>query len=153
MFFLGRFTLDAASEFLLGTSVNTLNARLPFPHNHPLARLTLTDGSSATPHSSDFATAFSRAQVVIVDRIERAPFSPLFEMKKDEMVEPMREILKFVDPIVRNALSQKKRKAARPDRGHSAVDEEDTFLTHLLESTDGEFSNFCISFLQKPFQI
>ncbi|GJJ09820.1 hypothetical protein Clacol_004044 [Clathrus columnatus] len=129
----GRFTLDAASEFLLGTSVNTLNAFLPFPFNHPSANRDL-NGDLFTSSLSDFSTAFSRAQVIVRDRIERAPFGPLFEMKEDEVVAPMKEILSFVDPIVRNALSQRRRKVQKPE--DKIVDDESTFLMHLLESTD-----------------
>ncbi|GJJ15855.1 hypothetical protein Clacol_010133 [Clathrus columnatus] len=134
----GRFTLDAASEFLLGTSVNALNAFLPLPYNHPSAKREL-NGELLTSSSSDFATAFARAQVILLDRIERAPFGPLFEMKEDEIVVPMKEILKFVDPIVRNALSQTRRKVQKPeDKAVGSVedDDESTFLMHLLESTD-----------------
>lgn len=72
--------------------------------------------------------------------MERSPFAPLFEMTGDLIAEPMKEILKFVDPIVRNALAQKQRKMQLETKKatDTVEEEEDTFLVHLLESTDGE---------------
>ena len=117
-----RFTLDLASEFLLGTSVNSLDSPLPLPYNSPTSQPIMSTASTR------FARAFASAQVTLLARIELGSLWPLAEIFEDKMKGPMTEIKSFIEPIVRNALKKRERDGAK---------EEETLLGHLLSVTDG----------------
>lgn len=118
-----RFTLDSASEFLLGASVNSLDAPLPMPYNSPAAQFEI-----ATTASTRFARAFATAQVTLLGRIELGNIWPLSEMFQNKMTGPMAEIRSFIDPIVRNAITMREK---------GGTTDGETLLRHLLDVTDG----------------
>ena len=120
-----RFTLDSASEFLLGASVNSLDSPLPTPHNvtYSAAQLHFV----ATP-STRFARAFATAQLTLLYRMELGNIWPLPEIFRDGLQAPMTEVREFIDPIVRNAMTK---------RNLDGTGDEETLLGHLLSVTDG----------------
>lgn len=122
---LARFTLDAASEFLLGSSVNSLDSALPEPYNCPTPQVPV-----ASTASTRFARAFAAAQIAVLNRVELGPLWPLAEIFKDKMKEPMAEINSFIEPIVKSAINKREQGGAK---------DKDTFLGHLLDVTDGVY--------------
>ncbi|KAF7967615.1 hypothetical protein HWV62_33667 [Athelia sp. TMB] len=122
----GRFTLDAASEFLLGTDVASLADPLPFPLPHAAAEG--TSGADA------FVRAFAAAQVVAVNRSMRRWAWPLAELFADAMAPPMRVVSAFLDPIVERAVANaqvgEKAKAKAGEVAEGA-----TLLDHLVTVT------------------
>ncbi|KAF8481444.1 CYP63 cytochrome P450 monooxygenase-like protein [Gautieria morchelliformis] len=118
-----RFTLDAASEFLLGASVNSLDPPLPMPHNVPNSAA--HSEFSSTP-STRFARAFATAQVTLLSRLELGNIWPLAEIRRHKLQAPMAEIRAFIDPIVRNAMNKRKADGTKDEK---------TLLGHLLDVT------------------
>jgi hypothetical protein len=121
---IARFTLDAASEFLLGASVNSLDPSLPMPHNVPNS---VAHSEFSTP-STRFARAFATAQVTLLNRLELGNIWPLAEIHRHKLQAPMAEIRAFIDPIVRNAMNK---------RSADGTKDEETLLGHLLDVTGG----------------
>ncbi|KAF8585826.1 cytochrome P450 monooxygenase pc-3 [Ramaria rubella] len=117
-----RFTLDSASEFLLGTSVNSLDSPLPLPHNSYSQQPEFSSTASTR-----FARAFATAQVTLLARVELGSLWPLAEIFQDKMKSPMAEIRSFIDPIVRHALK---------NRAQDGIKDEKTLLGHLMDVTD-----------------
>jgi hypothetical protein len=77
----GRFTLDAAGEFLFGTNqLNTLDMALPLPSKK--AKLG-PKGTVAEGDYGGFVTALEEIQSKIGDRGRRTVFWPLFEFFAD----------------------------------------------------------------------
>ncbi|KAF7330275.1 hypothetical protein MVEN_02465400 [Mycena venus] len=127
-----RFTMDAATEFLFGTCVDSLSAVLPYPHN----------ASSDTPipqsqRANDFPTAFGDAMRQITFREWVGWVWPLFEMFEDRTAKPMKIVRGFVDPIIHSAVEKKKRNAGVRNMEFEGADngENDTLLDELLKST------------------
>lgn len=121
-----RFTLDSATEFLLGHDVKSLSEELPYPHNE-IAR------SSGDRNKSQFATSgvlssFKAAQDIMLKRIRFGDHWPLSSFFKDDIKGHMKVLHGFVDPIVASAI-QKKRAGAEK--------EDDTLLQNLVKSTEG----------------
>ena len=129
-----RFTLDTATEFLFGRDVESLSAELPYPSTHK--------GHSRRTHPSDeFALAFDRVQENAFPRSLYGKFWPLAEFWKD-IVTPERALTdKFISPLIEAAL-QKKKNA----NGVYELNEEGTFLDHLVHQTDG-----AIFYTTRPF--
>ncbi|KAJ7056650.1 cytochrome P450 [Mycena amicta] len=103
-----RFTMDAATEFLFGTCVDSLSGPLPLPF---YAR------NTPNPRS----TEMRRVGWVW----------PLFEIFEDKTLKPMRTVNAFVDPIIAKAVEKKK----QSDGSTDAKVEHDTLLDELLNST------------------
>ncbi|KAJ7620599.1 cytochrome P450 [Mycena polygramma] len=129
---ISRFTMDAATEFLFGTCVNSLSAILPYPYN----------ASRGTPapqrqQANYFSTAYGEAMLQIAFR-ERVGWSwPLLEIFADRTAKPMKIVAGFIDPIIHNAVEKKKLKAKVQDmefEGSNSGDN-DTLLDELLKST------------------
>jgi hypothetical protein len=79
----GRFTLDAAGEFLFGTTkLNTLDLPLPRPGQATLG----TKGSLADGDYGDFLNALEKTQSIISIRAWRAWLWPLFELFGDPTI-------------------------------------------------------------------
>ncbi|KAG8903345.1 hypothetical protein FRB99_003407 [Tulasnella sp. 403] len=122
----GRFTFDTAGEFLIGADdLNTLDDPLPRAGCAKLGPM----GTAIEGQHGRFATAFKDAQVELVTRA----FTPLIywtaaEFFGDRQVEPIREIDAYLLPMVKEALRKK--------REVRITDGEETFLEHLVGSTD-----------------
>lgn len=139
-----RFTLDSASEFLLGNDVCSLSAGLPYPFYSPLAQ-----SLESSTHPADvFANAFAEAQIVGSLRMRFGTSWPLFEFWRDEIKPHITTIHKFIDPILAEAVRNKK---ATRDRGeyvekdlqNREVKEGETLFEHLVNYTEGKLQSPC----------
>ncbi|KAF7314609.1 Cytochrome P450 [Mycena kentingensis (nom. inval.)] len=124
---IGRFTMDSATEMLFGTCTDSLKTQeLPYPHNAP-PRLADTTADEST--AAKFVAAFAAAMDVVARRRGRDQLWPLWEMRADASVEPMRVVGAFLDPIIQAAIDRKK------VQGGAAEDEQSTLLDELTSST------------------
>lgn len=137
-----RFTLDSASEFLLGSCVHSLSSPLTYPHNVPRAQF--SDNREQVPgtDSTSFAAAFEKAQAIIVDRV-RNPFWQLRELFKDRTEDTMKIVNAYLEPIIQGALARRKRTGIAENTSsekseEKGIDEADCLLDSLVSVTDGE---------------
>jgi hypothetical protein len=67
---------------------------------------------------------------------------PLYEWRGDKLVEPMKVLKGWLDPIVKETVEKKKkRKAEAGSKDASTMKEEErNYLEFLAESTDGVYS-------------
>jgi hypothetical protein len=129
---MSRFTLDSATEFLFGSCVHSLAARLPYAHNSSRR------DTHFQPHpSDDFAAAFSQAQHQTALRNRLTDSWPLGEFWKDRTKDSMKVIIDYIDPILKDALTKKGTAEKKSPTGVQAGDGE-TLLDHLVEQTAGE---------------
>ncbi|PPR04351.1 hypothetical protein CVT24_013203 [Panaeolus cyanescens] len=130
---MSRFTLDSATEFLFGNSVEALSAGLPYPHNAsyapPLPRTARGDAAN------QFARAFLEAQEVISIRERMGWAWPLAEIWKDKSAEPMKVVNAYIEPIVQAALA-KRRSMSPEEKEKTEVSDDDTLLDHLVRMTE-----------------
>ena len=125
-----RFTLDTATEFLVGHDVKSLYAELPYPSTYK--------GHTRSTHPSDeFASALDRAQVTTFSRMLYGVFWPLLEFWKDAVIAERKIMDKFINPLIEAALQREK-----ADGVHELRKEEGCFLDHLVRQTDGAVFNF-----------
>ena len=95
----GRFTLDAAGEFLFGTTeMNTLDLPLPKPGKAALG----PKGSMAEGDYGGFVYAFEEIQAAITARSRRSWIWPLYELFGDRT----KSHNEAIDDWVRNFVSQ-----------------------------------------------
>lgn len=131
---MSRFTLDAATEFLFGNSVESLTAGLPYPDNATniptIVRTIQGDAANA------FATAFLEAQNVISVRERFGWVWPLAEISKDKSYQPMQVVNAYIEPIVKDALARKRNLPA--EEKVSGNGEYETLLDNLVSVTDGK---------------
>ncbi|KAJ7689971.1 cytochrome P450 [Mycena rosella] len=132
-----RFAMDASGEFLFGHDAHTLAAGLPYPFYLPLP------ATSAPVHpSTDFAAALSRAQLVSTLRGPLGGAWPLLEFWADKIKEPMGVIRAFLDPILAEAVADKRTGVQRLIDVNGApvadreVQEGETLVEHLLNYTE-----------------
>lgn len=118
----GRLTMDSATEFLFGRSVNSMASPLPLPGG---ASGDLTDGENA------FVRAFNAALDVCAFRINAGEHWALWEFKEDRTRSHMKVIYDYLDPIVDEAIREKK----QADGGDSETDHT-TLLGHLASEID-----------------
>ncbi|KAJ7159959.1 cytochrome P450 monooxygenase CYP63 [Mycena crocata] len=124
-----RLTLDAASEFLFGTDLKTLEGSLPVA-----GRTEMGPKGSATDDSwGAFAKAFEMAQQTITARGRIGYLWPLFELFKDKNEDNATVIQQWLDPLVERAVEDK-RTAEKAGICSPVADK--TFLQHLADSTD-----------------
>ncbi|KAK0200205.1 cytochrome P450 [Desarmillaria ectypa] len=125
-----RFTLDSATEFLLGKDVNSIAAGLPYPAGSPLA-----DNLHFVNHPSNaFVEAFARAQEYTIVRIKSGPSWPLRELFRDK-VKPLRKVLDdFIEPLLSEGY-QRKTKSTKPAGSEKKLDDMN-LLDRLLEEAD-----------------
>ncbi|KAI0294197.1 cytochrome P450 monooxygenase CYP63 [Russula brevipes] len=133
---LQRFTLDAASLFLWGHALNTLDQPLTQP-----GRVVLGPKGSAPADGGTewdvFTNAFESVAVLITRRGVQGDTWPLLELFKDKTEEPIQVIMSWLEPLVREALSRKaKRREANGDTKVSTRDDDAVFLDYLADRTD-----------------
>ncbi|KAF7325137.1 Cytochrome P450 [Mycena kentingensis (nom. inval.)] len=140
-----RFTMDAASSFLFGHDVRSLDAGLPYPGPHytttPIEVVTSSGASveTETASSDAFSLAFQTAQTVIGLRNRFGDAWPLGrdDFWGDRMTAPMKLVRAFLDPIlrdgVRRAASDMDKERIEEDDGDSA-----SLLDHLVRYTQDE---------------
>lgn len=137
-----QFTLDSATEFLLGIDAHTLSTSLSYPPSSAASRSNTPTSGHITAERA-FAEAFAKAQTVTADRQFFGALWPLWEFWEDKTAEPMKIVDSFILPIIERALRKKRtsddgfgakatRKATLGD-----VSEDDTLLEHLLSLSDG----------------
>ncbi|KAJ7906573.1 cytochrome P450 monooxygenase CYP63 [Mycena leptocephala] len=124
-----RLTLDAASEFLFGTDLETLGGSLPIPGKTEMG----PKGSATHDSWGAFAKAFEMAQQIITDRGRIGYLWPLFELFKDKNEDNASVIQAWLDPLVRRAVDDKRR-AQKAGIDSPVADK--TFMQHLADSTD-----------------
>lgn len=133
---IARFTLDSASEFLLGKNVRALEDALPYPHNAPGIHV---------KHSSpaeEFSVAFADAQFVLAKRANIGWMWPLAEILGDKTKAPMKIVDNFIWPIVDEVIEKNKTRAENGKVfSKEEVGEESTLLDHLVNLTTGKI--FC----------
>ncbi|KAF8308481.1 cytochrome P450 monooxygenase CYP63 [Clavulina sp. PMI_390] len=134
----GRFTLDAAGEFLFGVSdFDTLDAPLPRP-----GQAILGPKGSSVPEAqqnayTDFVNAFEWFQVAITPRASRGVLWPLWEWSKSVAEEPNGVITAWVRPLIERALEAKKaQEKTAGDREEKIRTDEGSLLEHIAESTE-----------------
>ena len=127
-----RFTMDAATEFLLGTCVESLKSDLPYPYY-------ATTKNAQAPTNNRFALAFMRVMDALMDRQHMGWIWPLYEFKKDATEEPMKVVREFIDPIIDTALVKKRDMTGVVEKTGKDIGEHDTVLDHLLKETSGTF--------------
>ena len=131
---MSRFTIDSATEFLLGKDICTLSAGLPYPALSPLAN---SDAFVNHP-SNTFTRAFEVAQFFSMRRGGYGSGWPLAEFWTDK-VKPHRKIIdQFIEPILAEALTKRVAvmNEASTDRRKLNTNVE-TLLSHLLNHTQG----------------
>ncbi|PCH33070.1 cytochrome P450 [Wolfiporia cocos MD-104 SS10] len=126
-----RFTLDSASEFLLGHAPDALSASRPVPFHSRIG----SKGAATDDPFGSFLYSFEEVQVTISLRWRLNTFFPLYEMLGDKTKPHADVINKWMKPTVMKALQDKAR-----DREHGVKlnSEERTLLDSLVESTDDE---------------
>ncbi|KAF7301055.1 Glycosyltransferase family 39 protein [Mycena indigotica] len=121
-----RFTLDSATAFLFGASVDSTSAGLAYPQSASH----LNSAEFLNHPSNSFVTAFIEGQRFHVDRSRFGSKWQLGEFWKD-LIQPHREVMdQFIEPIIQRALSQKAQGIA------DKKEEPETLLGHLLLSTE-----------------
>ncbi|KAJ7212195.1 cytochrome P450, partial [Mycena pura] len=134
---IGRFTMDSASEFLLGSCVNSLHASLPLPHNAP-PFTTIESDSGHAQVAMAFLAAFNESMLHICNRARVGWAWPLTEMWYDKTVEPMKIVSAYIDPIIQEAVEKKKLANSLHVNSDKQEDEDradGSLLDELLNST------------------
>ncbi|KAJ7754646.1 hypothetical protein DFH07DRAFT_1029108, partial [Mycena maculata] len=98
---IGRFTMDSATEFLVGCCVDSLKANIPYVPN------VLFPPSQSRGEVNKFIEAFNEAMQAIAEREILGYIWPLYEIFRDTTAEPMKIVSAFLDPIVRSAVEKK----------------------------------------------
>jgi len=134
----GRFTLDSATEFLFGQTVDSLSADLPYPplHSHK-------NTASYYNHPSNiFVEAFSKGLDHTEARTGMGAAWRLFEFGGDK-IKPLRTIMdEFTRPMIEKALAN--RESAASDKGVSKTKESETVLSSLVDHTQGKSGKYII---------
>jgi hypothetical protein len=130
-----RFTLDSATEFLFGKDMHTLSGTLPYPFYSPLTNVA---SDSSDEIRNTFVRAFNEAQLATAIRVRFGDEWPLFEFWKDKTKEKMKDVNRFLEPVLTEALQRQREKGAAPHlKGDREVKEGETVLDHLVNYTDG----------------
>ncbi|KAG0700618.1 cytochrome P450 monooxygenase pc-3 [Suillus ampliporus] len=128
-----RFTMDSATEFLLGKDVCSLSAGLVYP---PLAPLSKGPANLHHP-SNQFALAFHEAQVCVAFRSTVGALWRMTELWEDKVKKHMKVCHRFIDPILTGALEKKKAVSDIGSLTRSVQDKEvqegNTLLNHLVD--------------------
>ncbi|KAF7373934.1 hypothetical protein MSAN_00605800 [Mycena sanguinolenta] len=99
-----RFTLDSATDFLFGKSVDSISAGLPYPESASF----LNSADFLNHPSNTYVKAFNQGQLLMLERAAFVTRWPLAEFWKDR-VKPHRQITDaYIEPILNVALEKKK---------------------------------------------
>jgi hypothetical protein len=131
---MSRFTLDSATDFLFGACVNSLQGRLPYPHN-----IQIPDSQKVSSEEADadaFARGFHLAQEVLLNRGRVGSIWPLWEILRDRTKEPMKLIRSYLDPIIKKA-TERQQETEKCSDTKGDKEENETLLDHLVKSTSG----------------
>ncbi|KAF8894964.1 cytochrome P450 [Mucidula mucida] len=115
-----RFTMDTATEFLLGPCVDSLSSTLPYPHE-----------KASASDADTFSDAFLRTMLALAQRERTRDLWPLMEIKKDCVLEHLEKVNAYIHPIIDAAMQRNKHVAIGDE-----VDAGDTLLDHLVFATD-----------------
>ncbi|KAL7282246.1 hypothetical protein ACG7TL_003715 [Trametes sanguinea] len=131
---ISRFTLDSATEFLLGKCVDSLESDLPYAYNNPAKSRVIRELSPA----DQFAAAFSAALHLINIRSRSGWTWRLNEMLEDKSEEPMRVVNAFLQPVLEAAIAKSRATKAQNQgpSGDKEDEENETMLEHLAKTTD-----------------
>ncbi|KAH9841760.1 cytochrome P450 monooxygenase [Rhodofomes roseus] len=127
---LQRFTLDSATEFLLGKCVHSLHALLPATYGKR-EMMSLT--------AEAFGPALNRVQERLSFRRRMAAMWPLFEVLADKTKKDMTMIGEFLSPIIQAALDRKKSHEQAKGEGDVEGNSSNTYhvlLDQLLDVSD-----------------
>ena len=138
-----RITVDSASEFLFGTSVDSLHItveNLPQPYNHPDYHSSV-EAFSLHP-SNRISEAFLKAQMVAAQRDKAGWIWPLLEIFGDQAKKEMKHVNEFIDPIVETAVKRnaEKVKLNLGQQVKKDIRDDESFLDHLASQTSGQCS-------------
>ena len=122
-----RFTIDVASEFLLGHNLDTLSYH--------------ADGFDG------FMDAFAKIQQIALERTLLGGLWPLFEPFGDRSKKHGDVIKEWVTPLVERALEHKRKMS---EKGQQIQNDQSTFLEYLAHSFDGNSPFSCHTFLLTP---
>ncbi|PPR07844.1 hypothetical protein CVT24_002989 [Panaeolus cyanescens] len=110
-----RFTLDSATEFLFGHTVDSLSAGIPYPHVSS-ASLAFTEGQTQTNIRSPLGKDW-----------------PLVEFWGNKIAPLRKRMDEFIEPVMNEAL---RRREERLKKGNDDKEEEEmTLLAHLVNHT------------------
>ncbi|GBE85606.1 Cytochrome P450 52E2 [Sparassis crispa] len=125
-----RFTLDASSEFLFGTNMDTLSGKLPIPGKTKMSPM----GSATDDEFGGFSSAFETLQAIVSKRIKRGKLLwPIAELLHDSMTPHVKVIHEYVDPLVQRALENRR---SMEKAGVQSSPEQSTFLEYLAGNTE-----------------
>ena len=122
----GRFTLDSATEFLLGQCVDILKSVLPYSPN--LTAAADQRNNACSDAASRFAKALGSAQVKLGKRTRLGYLWPLSEFWKDNTEDDMKVVNEFIDSVVKGKASSTGKE----------IGDGETLLDHLITYTKGE---------------
>ncbi|EMD30996.1 hypothetical protein CERSUDRAFT_120204 [Gelatoporia subvermispora B] len=124
----GRFTLDSATEFLLGDCVHSLRKLIP-------------GGAKSASQNGDvdpdtFAQALFEVQAQVSKRGRLAPVWPLFELFRDKTRQNVKILHCFINPIIQRALERQRSQKEADERHGVAIPEQTSLLDELVALTD-----------------
>ncbi|KAG0698023.1 cytochrome P450 monooxygenase pc-3 [Suillus ampliporus] len=131
-----RFTMDSATEFLLGKDVCSLSAGLIYPPSSPLSK----DPTVLHHPANQFAHAFHEAQACTIPRGYIGALWRMAEPWEDKVKKHMKVCYRFIDPILTEALRKKKATGITGSLASSSQDkgvqEGNTLLDHLVNYSE-----------------
>ncbi|KAF8331895.1 cytochrome P450 monooxygenase CYP63 [Cantharellus anzutake] len=123
----GRFTLDAAGEFLFGTNnLNTLDLPLPIPGQSVIG----PKGVQVEGDYGGFVHAFESAQIIITKRLAYRSMWPAREFLTDQTMEHKVVVDRWMAPMLQAAIGRKKARGSQ-----KCGDNEGDLIDHLMDST------------------
>jgi len=124
-----RFTLDSATESLFGRDVQSQSAGLAYP-DHPSIFFKPNSSVFTNHPSNKFVAAFLQGQILVTRRAQMGGSWPLTEICGDKVALSRKELDKFVQPLIDDAINRKQQK--------ENIDEKGTLLDLLVDQTTGE---------------
>ncbi|KAF7369356.1 hypothetical protein MVEN_00264200 [Mycena venus] len=125
---IGRFTMDAATEFLFGSCVDSLSSTPPYPSN--ATSVPAVHNSVRAEQATKFTAAFGDAMQQIANRERIGWIWPLYELFGDKTAKSMDVISKYLEPIIHEALQKKTSREKELEER-----EDSTLLDELVEKT------------------
>ncbi|KAG8987804.1 hypothetical protein FRB90_003136 [Tulasnella sp. 427] len=122
----GRLTMDSATEFLFGRSVDSMSSPLPQPGSTAEDTMDTENG---------FVRAFNAALSVVGKRLYAGALWRWFEFFEDKTRPHMKVIHDYLDPIVNEALKKRGEKELEEEEEKEKEEEWNTLLEDLVAST------------------